>query len=103
EGKSKQALANQLEHVLAEFRDRSDSLSIADPANANNDLSELLNGTVRFNLQSAAEATLKTVEENGWEAVFGPVERKEKAAALSRLAAAAVVRPKPYHPGDDMV
>jgi hypothetical protein len=103
EGKSKQALADQLEHVLTELRDHSDSLAIVDPANANNDLGELLNEAVRFNLQSAAEATLRSVEENGWEAIFGPAEKKEKAAALSRLAVAAVVRPKPYHPGDDVV
>lgn len=102
-GKSKLSLADQLTHVLTEFRDRADSLSISDPANPNNDLSELLNDTVRFNLRIAAEATLKAVEENGWEAVFGPAEAKAKAAAFARLAAAAVVRPKPYHPGDDLV
>jgi hypothetical protein len=101
DGRKTRALADQLEHVLKEFRDHSEELAIEDPANPHgNDLSELLNASVRASLGIAARDTLDQVEREGWEAVFGPVSDGEKAAAvaaLKRMAAAATVRPKPYH------
>jgi hypothetical protein len=61
------SLAHQLEHVWTEFRDHADSLSVEDPANpTDNDLSELLNDSVRFNLSSVAAFTLQTIQDAGW-------------------------------------
>jgi hypothetical protein len=96
-GRKRAGLADQLTHVLEQFRDRADSLSITDPANANNDLSGMLNDTVRWNLEHHARATLETVQRDGWEAVFGPVKKTEKAAALVGMAASTAKQPKPYY------
>ncbi|MQA92756.1 MAG: hypothetical protein GEU90_21465 [Gemmatimonas sp.] len=102
-GRKTRELADQLEHVMTEFRDRVQELTIEDPANPyGNDLSELLNDAVRFNLETTARATLEQVERDGWEGVFGPVEgqdRAARAAAIQRLAAAASVRSQPWAKG----
>jgi hypothetical protein len=102
EGRKSRSLPNQLEHVLTQFRDSIDDLSIKDPANpTGNDLSEMLDATVRWSLESAAKETLGRVERDGWQAVFGEVTPKAKrVAALAAMAAATPVRPKPYH-GDE--
>lgn len=102
DGRKNDSLADQLTHVLEQFRDHADSLSITDPANANNDLSELLNDTVRWNLEHNARATLDAVERDGWEAVFGPVKKKEKAAALIGMAALTPKQPKPYYDAETL-
>jgi hypothetical protein len=98
-GRKSRALADQLEHVLKEFRDNPDDLAIEDPANPHgNDLSELLGDAVRTELQVTARRTLEQVDRDGWEAVFGVVDDKaDDVAALKRMAAAATVRPKPYY------
>jgi hypothetical protein len=100
EGRKSLELSEQLKHVLTQFRDDAHDLCIEDPANPHgNDLSELLSDGVRIALETTARNTLNQVEQNGWEAVFGPLKDTEKAkkvAALKRMAAAAPVRPKPY-------
>lgn len=99
--KKKQSLSltKQLEYVWTEMRDNIDNLSIEDPANsAGNDLSELLSATIRSVLSYVSGATIKTIEDSGWEAVFGEVEENEdnKTARL-KVAASAVVKPtKPW-------
>lgn len=102
-GRKSRALPDQLGHVLQEFRDNSAGLAIEDPANPQgNDLAELLSTTVRLSLEIAARDALQRVEREGWQAVFGPTAASDKAAKLAslrRLAAAAPVRPKPYHGG----
>jgi len=76
-GKSGSGFAAQLEHVWKEFRDRSATLSVEDPANpSGNDLSELLTDVVRSELSTVARRTLELIDDSGWEAVFGPVEDK---------------------------
>ena len=72
-------LTNQLTFVWEKFRDESDSLSITDPANENNDLSDLLNAHVRSELSMVARSTLNVIETSGWEAVFGKVEDSDGA------------------------
>jgi hypothetical protein len=101
EGRKSRALADQLDHVLTEFRDNPDDLAIEDPANPHgNDLSELLNDAVRAELQRVARHTLEQVDRDGWQGVFGAVDDKAAdVAALKRMAAAATVRPKPYYAG----
>jgi hypothetical protein len=57
------------------LRDSSDSLTVDDPANpSGNDLSELFDSAVRLHLSSAASLTLSTINNQGWEAVFGSTD-----------------------------
>jgi hypothetical protein len=100
--KKEKPLSDQLLHVWTEFRDRADNLSIEDPANpTGNDLSELLNDSVRTQVSSAATLTLQAVEDSGWEAVFGEVEdeKARRAEALSRIAVGSPVGTKPWAHG----
>jgi hypothetical protein len=93
------SLTRQLTHVWTKFRDESDGLSIKDPANENNDLSELLNAQVRFELSSVARSTLKLIETSGWAAVFGRLEGSEDAdQKTSKLHAAVASVSTPTKP-----
>lgn len=89
-------LATQLEHIWTELKDNVDSITIEDPANpTGNDLSELLNASVKQSLSLVASSTLNLIETSGWEAVFGPVEEasKEQQVHSLRQAAATVTNP----------
>jgi hypothetical protein len=87
-GKKAISLPAQLQHLLEQFRDHSADLSVEDPANpAGNDLSALLNESVKATLQIQALTTLREVETEGWERVFGPVAQEDRTAALGRAAA----------------
>jgi hypothetical protein len=67
-------LPEQLKHVWAELRDNIDNITIEDPANpTGNDLSELFNTAIRYELSSAAQRTLDLIEKSGWGTVFGAV------------------------------
>jgi hypothetical protein len=93
------ALPAQLRHVLEQFRDTADDLAVEDPANpTGNDLSDLLNATVKVQLSSAAEWTLREVDNGGWERVFGPVPEEDETAALKRVAVSlpAAARQRPW-------
>lgn len=94
------SLTSQLTHVWTTFRDERDGLSITDPANDNNDLSELLNTLVRAELSSVARSTLSLIETSGWEAVFGKLEESkdaEQEKSKLRAAVASVSTPtKPW-------
>lgn len=95
-------LSEQLLHVWEQFKENGDNLVVEDPANPHgNDLSELLSDGVRAALSSAADGTLRTVEQSGWQAVFGEVEahEAERAAALRRISVATPVRTRPWASG----
>lgn len=84
------ALAEQLTHVLTEFRDNAEDLCVEDPANSNNDLKPALDA-VRYMLSSVACTTLSAVAVGGWQAVFGKLDTDEggsggKKAALQAAA-----------------
>lgn len=99
-GKRSASLTSQLTHVWTKFRDESDGLSVSDPANENNDLSELLNSGVRSQLATVARATLSLVEDSGWEAVFGKLAEDgangEKKAKLQAAVASVTTPTKPW-------
>lgn len=99
-GRSGAGLVTQLERVWKEFRDNIEAVSVEDPANpTGNDLSVLLNATVRSELSAVADRTLKLIEDSGWEAVFGSIEEKgvrEKREGLRRAAAAVVTPTRPW-------
>lgn len=99
--------SKRLEHVLTELRDRADILAVEDPANpSGNDLKPLLD-EARWQLQSVAKTTLGQLENDGWEAVFGPLpsdddddegKRNARKAALG-AAVSSVRRPtRPWLP-----
>lgn len=93
------SLTSQLIHVWEEFRDHSESLSIEDPANpSGNDLSEMLSASVRLSLKQIATSTLSTLEANGWEAVFGSVEKMSDSDKKASLQIIAASLPRPTKP-----
>jgi hypothetical protein len=105
EGRSGHALPQQLRHVWTQLRDNIDNITIKDPANPDgNDLSELLGPDIRIKLQSESRDTLSTVDEDGWEAVFGPVDiddedegnQARRAEVLARIAQSSPVSAKPW-------
>lgn len=99
DGNASDALATRLEDVFTEFRDNSEKLSVEDPANPEgNDLSELLNDSVRSELASVAGRTLTLIGQSGWEPVFGQVEDKKanKQDAVRRAATAVTAPTKPW-------
>lgn len=100
------SLPKQLRHMLEQFRDDPDGLSIEDPANPEgNDLSDLLDDAVRSALASTAKSTLQLVDDGGWPKVFGPVDEDDddKSVSLQRIAASipAAAQRRPWHPGGE--
>jgi hypothetical protein len=88
----KKSLSAQMEHFWTELRDNSGNLCIEDPANPNgNDLSKCLDDSLKNQLASAAKRTLEQIKSSGWEAVFGNVQKQEKAARIEILRSAAAV------------
>lgn len=88
-GMKSETLENQLVHVLTEIRDDIENIHVYDPANpSGNDLTSALD-SVRSLLKSVAQNTLRNIEDDNWENVFG---KYEKAHSYSRatLAAAAI-------------
>jgi len=101
EDKKKKSLSAQMEHVWTELRDNSANLTVEDPANPyGNDLSECLDDNLKSQLAATAKRTLEQIDSSGWEAVFGKVEKEEKAARIEILRhAAAVATPsRPWLP-----
>lgn len=99
--KKNMGLVAQLEHIWTELRDGIDDLTIEDPANpTGNDLSALLNDSVKAGLVAVSRRTLSLLEQSGWDAVFGPVEEEKgthKKEDLVRVAVASVTTPsKPW-------
>jgi hypothetical protein len=84
---STETLDAQVIHVLEQFRDKSDSLCIEDPANPNgNDLSGALDAA-RSLLEAFAVMSLAYIDADDWSAVFGPVEDDEDKGENTKRAA----------------
>ena len=76
--KKKLPLTDQLIHFWTEVRDNIDDMSVEDPANPyGNDLSELFNATVKYELSSMAKETLELIEAEGWKKVFGELPEEK--------------------------
>lgn len=101
-GKSSLSLTDQLMHVWKEVRDAKEPITVEDPANpSGNDLSGAIKDNWTF-LSMSAEATLKTIENTGWEAVFGPTKKanaSQRVEVLTRAAVAAPFISKPWANG----
>jgi hypothetical protein len=74
----------RFKYLLGEIVDKKGEIAIEDPANAGNDVGEMLTD-IREGLTSAAGSTLLTAERSGWSAIFGtgvPASSQSAAAAL---------------------
>ena len=81
------ALTTQLRWLLEQFRDGADALRVVDPANLNNDLTPALTA-VKHALVLAAANTLRKIDKEGWQTVFGQVVSVDRASAAIRIASA---------------
>jgi hypothetical protein len=92
-------LAEQHEHVWTELRDQTESPSVQDPANpTGDDLTPFLT-SVWAQLSSIAGSTLTTIQDSGWEFVFGSVEKAratDRVTVLRSVAAAVTAPTKPW-------
>lgn len=68
----------KLLYLWEEIKDNIDNYNVEDPANANNDLSDLFDDKTKTTLSNAANSTLFDIDRYGWESVFGPIDDKEK-------------------------
>lgn len=102
-GKKSSSLENQLTHVMKGLRDSIADISIKDPANPEgNDLSDLLNEEIRNALSETAKRTMRSINDENWEEVFGPTKllgQDEKKAALGRVAVTVTAPTKPWCAG----
>lgn len=99
--KKEHGLSKQLVHAWTEMRDNVDAIAIKDPANpTGNDLSDLFSQDVRTELSNVAKSTLKTLDQSGWEAVFGPIakDKSERRESLKRAAERTPAQIRPYCP-----
>jgi hypothetical protein len=101
EDHKKKSNSAQMEQFLTELRDHSADLCVEDSANPHgNDLSQCLDDTLKNQLSNVAKRTLQQIETSGWEAVFGKIQKQEKAAWIEilRSAAAAATPSRPRLP-----
>jgi hypothetical protein len=95
-------LVDQLAHVLTQFRDHANGLAIEDPSNpSGNDLTSLLDDSIRRELSSVALTTLEAAKNSGWHAVFGSsndVHDDRKFELLNRAARNVQMPSKPWNP-----
>ncbi len=98
--KKNSSLADQLKHVWTEFKDHYKSLHVEDPANpAGNDLSDALDDNARQILSQIAASTLQQLDNSGWEAVFGAIDKsndKDKINGLVSIASTTRTPTKPW-------
>ena len=65
-----------------------------------NDLSEMLNSSVKDGLSVVAYSTLKALENDGWENVFGKIEKisdVEKIKSLHQITSSVSIPTKPWY------
>ena len=96
-GHRNKPLTDQLIHVWTEFRDLDSPPKVEDPANpSGNDLTPLVDA-VWNELGSVASSALSTIDDNGWEAVFGKVDTgADKSAAVKVAVASVATQTRPW-------
>ena len=93
-GRKSKPLTDQLTHVWTQFRHLDEPPTVEDPANpSGNDLTSLLDDSVWNELKSTARSTLSTIEQSGWEVVFGKVDTDADKSAAAKTAIASVATP----------
>jgi hypothetical protein len=101
-GKSSDPLADQLVHVWTHIRDSEEAMHVEDPANpTGNDLSGVLADNWQW-LKMASDSTLRAIDTQGWEAVFGETAAEKSSGRITELLQAASSAPiitKPWADG----
>jgi hypothetical protein len=93
------ATGDRLTYLWEYLRDHADTFVVEDPANpTGNDLSEYLDAQVRARIKKVAKGTLDTLQDKGWEAVFGPAEQPDQAQRTAAVVTAARSIPVPARP-----
>jgi len=95
----KGSIDKKLLHLWQELKDNLDDYSIEDPANSNNDLSDIYNDSKKIALSNAAISTLFDIDKFGWESVFGSTDAKsklERIAIIERIGESISNPAKPY-------
>jgi hypothetical protein len=64
----------KLLHIWHEMKDNINDYTIEDPANSNNDLSDMFDDKIKTTLSNAANGTLFDIDTYGWESVYGPTD-----------------------------
>jgi hypothetical protein len=103
DGKQGKKLTHQLLHIWEKLRDNIKSIAIEDPANPDgNDLSDIFNDAVKAQLASTAGTTLQTIEQSGWETVFGKVQSggNGRVEVLRRISVTTPNPAKPWFRGE---
>lgn len=89
-----------LKNFWEQLRDNIDDIKIEDPANpTGNDLSGLLNATVKNLLSSVAKRSLEFVEKDDWKSILGETEsvgKDEKIEAIHIISQRKPNSPKPW-------
>lgn len=94
---SKTGLDARLTYLMERMRDDISRVSIEDPANSNNDLSESLSAETRRAIATAARSTLQTVEREGWSGIFSRLSTKaDKSSALRASVRSTTTAPRPW-------
>lgn len=92
-------LSARMKHLIQSIRDRIEKISIEDPANSSNDLSEALNPDVRRAMAAAARSTLQRVEHGGWNGIFDQVAndtKRQRDEAMRITVINSPPRPQPW-------
>lgn len=97
--KDDSGLGKCLEKFFEELSSNIDNISIEDPANSGNDLSELFNTAVKNELSSASTTAKDLIKDDRVEELFGHVEDVEKSYITNSLKTESIRRennPKPW-------
>lgn len=92
-------LSARMTHVIRSIRDEIEKISIEDPANSGNDLSDALSPDMRRGMALAAASTLQRVERDGWTGVFDMVANapgKQRDEAMRITVINSPSRPQPW-------
>jgi hypothetical protein len=94
---SKVGLDVRLTYLMQRIRDDISTVSIEDPANSNNDLSEALGAETRRAMATAARSTLQTVERDGWPGIFRRLSTgADRSSALRVSVQRTAAAPRPW-------
>lgn len=92
------SLEEQVRTVFEKLRDDAGSITVQDPANSGNDLTELWNDATKASVSARAASALALIEANDWESVFGKVAEKTQDNAVEMLQRAAKASASPTRP-----
>jgi len=69
-GRKDKTLSDNLKYFWTEMKDNIDNISIEDPANSNNDLSDIFSSSVKNSIKSVSEIAINNIENDNWESIF---------------------------------